>query len=230
MGLDTVELIVALEDAFGIEIPDHAAVHLTTPRKVTDYVLCELKLVEQAPCMSQQAFYLLRRNLIPILGVGRAEFRPATRLEELIPIDNRVQTWARIRSEIGVMAVPDLVRPNWLFLLLSALTVLTALDVFINAAILFENGQVALFISLFVAVGVGYLSAVVTRPLKREFQPDCAAAGDLANYLMLHTPHVFKKEWTREEVATTVRGVVTEVTGVQNFTDDSRFVEDLHLD
>ena len=230
MGLDTVELVVAFEEAFGIEIPDHVAEQLTTPRKVTDYVLCQLKLVEYAPCMSQQAFYLLRRNFIPILGIPRAEFRPATSLRTLIPIENRIQTWARIRSEIGVLAVPDLVRPNWLFFLLSALTLLTAIDLFIHLANVFESGQVAFFLSLLIAGVLAYGSAVLTRPLKREFQMDCAAAGDLAKYLSLHTPHVFKKEWTREQVATSVRKVIVDVTGVRNFTDDSRFVEDLHLD
>ena len=39
MGLDTVELIMALEERFGIQIPDEDATELYTPRRVTDYIM-----------------------------------------------------------------------------------------------------------------------------------------------------------------------------------------------
>jgi len=37
-SLDTVELVMALEEAFGIEIPDDAAEKITTFRDVLDFV------------------------------------------------------------------------------------------------------------------------------------------------------------------------------------------------
>ncbi len=42
MGLDIVELIMAFEEEFGIVIPDATAQHLTTPRRVTDYVMTQI--------------------------------------------------------------------------------------------------------------------------------------------------------------------------------------------
>ncbi len=39
MGLDTVELVMAFEAKFGINIPNEDAAELSTPRKVTDYVM-----------------------------------------------------------------------------------------------------------------------------------------------------------------------------------------------
>jgi acyl carrier protein len=43
MGLDTVELVMAFEEKFGINIPNEDAAELTTPRKVTDYVMSTAK-------------------------------------------------------------------------------------------------------------------------------------------------------------------------------------------
>lgn len=43
MGLDSVELVIRIEDTFGIQIPDRVASKLTTPRKVTDFILSRVK-------------------------------------------------------------------------------------------------------------------------------------------------------------------------------------------
>jgi acyl carrier protein len=42
-SLDTVELVMALEDEFGLDIPDEDAVKLTTVGKAMDYVLGHAK-------------------------------------------------------------------------------------------------------------------------------------------------------------------------------------------
>ncbi len=39
MGLDTVELVMAFEEKFGVDIPDADTVELVTPRAVTDYLM-----------------------------------------------------------------------------------------------------------------------------------------------------------------------------------------------
>ncbi len=43
MGLDIVELFMAVEEKFGISIPDEDASELSTPRKVTDYVMSKVE-------------------------------------------------------------------------------------------------------------------------------------------------------------------------------------------
>ena len=53
---------------------------------------------------------------------------------------------------------------------------------------------------------------------------------DYVFFLTKQTPHMFKREWTREQIAETVRKVVIDQTGITDFTEDSRFVQDMHLD
>ena len=42
-SLDTVELVMALEDEFGMDIPDEEAEKLTTVGKAMDYILANVK-------------------------------------------------------------------------------------------------------------------------------------------------------------------------------------------
>jgi acyl carrier protein len=42
-SLDTVELVMALEDEFGLDIPDDQAEKLTTVGKALDYILANVK-------------------------------------------------------------------------------------------------------------------------------------------------------------------------------------------
>jgi hypothetical protein len=42
MGLDTIELVMAFEDKFGVRILDEDAGQLTTPRKVIDYIMSKV--------------------------------------------------------------------------------------------------------------------------------------------------------------------------------------------
>lgn len=229
MGLDTVELVIRFEDAFGIKISDKVAEELTTPRDVTDYVLSQLTLVDQTTCMSQQAFNFLRRTFVPVLEIERTDFRPETNLTALIPRERRTQVWSSVRSQIGVAALPELVRPRWLFIMLTIITLLSAGAVFIYTMIAASTINAFVF-GLLAAGMLGFASETLTRSWRLEFHRDYAHAGDLAKYLTIQTPHIFKKEWTREEVAETVRKIVIDQTGVTNFSEDSRFVQDMHLD
>ena len=234
MGLDTVELVIRFEDAFGIAIPNEIAAQLITPRKVTDYVLAQLPTSDESSCLSQRAFYFLRGKLVLSLNVARKDLRPGTRLENVMPLATRRLVWASLKSQVAPAALPDLVRPAWLISLLS----LIALLALINATIYASNNLVvgpnfAFLFGLLVTLVAGYSGAVATRPFKRHFRREYECAGDLAKYLMMSSPHSFKREkegWTREQVAIVVREIIIDQVGTKDFTEDSRFVQDMHLD
>ena len=231
MGLEAVELVIRFEEAFGIGIPDQVAAELTTPGKVTDYIFTQLTASEQSACLSQQAFYFLRKRFADALQIQHKLFSPSTRLETLIPLQQRRKVWAGIKSEIGTSALPDLARPTWLFFTLSLLTILTFIFSLIYTRNNFDLGGAAFFVGLLGATLVGYGGAMLTRPLKRHFRTEHGSVGALAKYLTVHSPLTFKREmgWTREQVAMVVREIIIDEVGVNDFTEDSHFINDLHL-
>ena len=229
MGLDLIELVIKFEDAFGVAIPDKVAAELTTPRKVAEYISSQLAESGQRSCLTQQAFYFLRGKFKAFLDVSRSDFKPDTRLEDLVPLDRRRKVWADIQSQVGPAAIPDLARPVWLFSLLVFLTIAT-LVVVPRYGFRDSLGSTSFLFGLFAALLVGYGGAVVTRSMKRNFRREYQCAGDVAKYLSVHRPQSFKKDWTKEEVAGVVREIIIDETGVKDFTEDSHFINDMHLD
>jgi len=232
MGLETVELVIRFEEAFGITISDEAAARMTTPREVTDFVARQVAVADGDACLSQQAFYFLRRGFSNSLQLPRTAFHSDVALQTLIAKQNRKHLWGQLQMELGSKILPDLARPLWLFYLLSAGTLSLALFVssYATSALPF---QLRLELGLALWVVVGIIAAVVTRPFKTEFRREFRTFGGLVEHLLLHAPHAFKREqrmWTQAQIAETVRAIIVDITGKTDFTDDSHFINDMHLD
>jgi len=117
MGLDTVEFVIAIEEAFGITIEDADAESCTTPAKLTDLILSKFEKTDEKTCLSQRAFYRLRKAFRKALSVARKDFRPQAELEHLVPRDGRRTVWQDIGAATGARKWPKLIRPQWLVLL-----------------------------------------------------------------------------------------------------------------
>ena len=103
MGLDTVELVIRIEDTFGVQIPDRVAEHLTTPKKVTDFVLSQVRQSERPlSCLSQRAFYSVRREFTQQLSVPGRQLTPDASLKAILPEERRHEVWKNIGSSLGV--------------------------------------------------------------------------------------------------------------------------------
>ena len=123
MGLDLVELVMGVEDAFGISILDEDAARLETPWAVITYLENRLVLTDSAEgCLSQRAFYRLRSELMHQLAIPRSAVRPDTRWTELIPRPMLARAWERISGGLQVTNWPALARPLHLLLTLIAAT------------------------------------------------------------------------------------------------------------
>jgi acyl carrier protein len=231
MGLELVELVIRFEEAFGITISDEAAARMTTPREVTEFVATHVDVADGDACLSQQAFYFLRRGFCNSLQLPRTAFHSDVVLQTLIAKQNRKPLWGQLQIELGPRVLPDLARPLWLVYLLSAGTLSLAVFVSYATSTLPFRHKLALGLALLVLIGI--IASVVTRPFKTEFRRRFRTFGGLVEHLLLHAPHVFKREqrmWTQAQIAETVRAIIVDITGKTDFTDDSHFINDMHLD
>ncbi len=109
MGLDFVEIIMAVEEEFGIKIPENVSFYrYNTPGKMHAFVVRQLKAQARAACPTSRIFYELRRGALAAGLCLREVFRPSTSLERLAPVKlERRDQWDRWRKETDA-PLPDL--------------------------------------------------------------------------------------------------------------------------
>lgn len=109
MGLDTVELVMDLEDEFGISIPDEEAERIQTVGQTVDYIVSVLagrSCPALGICPSARQFYALRRGLGTTFGVPREQARPAAEIGELIPAGPARAGWGKFARELNLPHPP----------------------------------------------------------------------------------------------------------------------------
>jgi hypothetical protein len=101
MGLELVEYVIAIEDAFEIDISDADAMLLDTPAKLIDYLCAHLGDSPDGPPLVQTAFYWLRSAFADELAVSRTLIHPATTVSALT---NRPENdvWRAVASRLEV--------------------------------------------------------------------------------------------------------------------------------
>ena len=62
MGMEGVEIVMAVEETFGISIPDDVAQQILTVRQLVDYVTTQVATAPEPVCSTKRLFYQLRRG------------------------------------------------------------------------------------------------------------------------------------------------------------------------
>jgi len=239
MGLDTVDLIMAVEYAFQITIPNREAERISTVGNLHQYVLGSLlrdrRINLDAVCASAHGFYQVRKVLSQTLGVDRRLIRPSTFLEHLLPRETRRPIWERL-SRQSTLDFPALRLPDRLSSFLEVIFIFFANSVVALGLLGLANGIPDWVIGLVVAtellVVAGLLRCV--QPFQTEFPANCGTVGALARILVSANPEQLSRDlgWTEAEVWNQVRSIVSDHAGVEeeSLTEASSFVYDLGLD
>jgi acyl carrier protein len=228
MGLDGVELIMAGEETFGIQIPDEDACAITTPGQFAD---CVMRFVNtgKAPCFSQSRFYLLRSALINTFGVPRERIRPHTPLRDFIKNDHTREDWLALRQTLRAegLGLPELQHqyPRWLPFVHWGIPIAGAIPfIFLKIHLL---GVFAVFLSLLILTSI-VLYGPEGKHIPARFQTVASLIPCLGSIRKTDKQTV----WTRESVLATIVFLTHEQLGVpiDDISEHSRFYDDLHMD
>ena len=230
MGLDSVELVMAVEEAFGIAIEDRDAEQMRTPGHIIEYVLTKAGRSNDAACLTQRSFHRLRAALMRHTSAKRSDINPDTQMDDLLPRQNREQMLALIFSEFE-LPPPELVRSPILVQSLFLGSIGAGCQ---TAILLWGRGGSPFWTCGMVVVFAGLLGVVLTRPLRIHLPAWLATVGDLSRWMVAHQPgevSVQPRGWTREQVVEKVRCIVIEQLDCANaYHEDARFIEDLGMD
>jgi hypothetical protein len=221
MEFDGVELIMALEQGFGVELDDEELAEMVTPRKAGDFIFSKLQSSEEDVCQNQRVFYVLRNVFLKTFSLERGEITLETKFRNFIPQAHEQDVWPQLQSAIAARTWPELERPVWMFRLLTA-TSFAILGAIIFASIQSPLGlTLGVFLGTAAAIATGILAAKLTVQHKIRIPAQLKTIRDLMPFA-LTTHHV---AWTRKQVSTLVQQIVTEELEMP----ESEYHEDLHF-
>lgn len=112
LGEDTWELFEAIEESFGVDLGDYGLLCGKTVQELAKEIGDKAQYPTAEKCLSMASFFKLRRVLETQFGIPRADIRPATLLQEILPWKRRRTSWKEIEDELG-MDLPKLSYPGW---------------------------------------------------------------------------------------------------------------------
>lgn len=242
MGLDAVEIVMHVEDAFDIALKDPEAEKCFTPGQVIDLVMSKVGRTDRAACLTQRAFHRLRASSMRQFGLRRNQIRPDTLLAEIFPRPVRKQRLRQVLDDLAVSKSVELFRPNWLNWTIGAGTFGGG----IATVIFFEwhpapspYFAVNFFAAIPVLAGIvfvflfGWIFVRLTHGLRYEFKPSLTTVAGLSRWVVANAPNLVQAppgQWSREQVAAKVREIVIDVLGCEKiYREDANFVKDLGL-
>ena len=229
MGMDCVEIVMRVEDHFGIMIPNAEAVRVRTVGDLVSLIHGRITAAHEARCPTLAAFLKLRTTLREMKGDGTLRIRPRQRIVDVLNAPDRRGLWRRLAKLLG-STPSDLRRPRLLGRLLFSSVVLLMAVGLITAIVIDVN---ILPLTMVMAVFLSCCLGFVTRPFQTIPPVEWVTFGDVA--LKIASVTVATKNLhlrTSDEVLRELRPLMADQLGVEpdEIVADARFVEDLGMD
>lgn len=225
MGLDAVEILLELEEEFGITVADQDAGSIVTVGDIHDLVRQRIRERDARRCVTLPAFLQTRSVLRQVRNDAHLSVRPSSCIVDMIPAADRKRFWHAIGALHGTF-LPPLRRPRWLQVSLSAFSLcafsLGLLTTLIDARIT--------ILGVLAAAGAMLMAYLVTSPWCVVPPGQMQNLGQVARHLAgVHA--ATRADVTLADVEPRVRRILAEQLGVEEaeITPEARLVEDLGM-
>jgi hypothetical protein len=185
-------VVLQVESQFGIVVRDSDAEEIHTMGDLYNFVLTKVGQRPQHVCISSATFYRLRRALGNLFGVPRGNVRTTSRLEDLIPIQDRKKHWQRLCAVISGESLSSPRRPKWLTRSLAIAWIASFMTAVALGAVSYETGlPPSLWAAITgLAVGLSFLILWVGYRLTTAWEicipPSCRTVRDIVYVLVGH--------------------------------------------
>lgn len=233
MGLDAVELVMDIEEAFDIQIPDERAAEIVTVGQLYDLILeaCPARR-RDGMCMSAATFRLIRRAMQSELGLDVRRLRPRDTVDSVFPPDRRQQAWSRLSDTLN-LRFPKLARPNWITALAAMAMLITGVGCGYLSYLLFGSA-VALVFGAAATVVSGLILERATTVFAVSPRESFTTFRGLTGVVLAHNYATLSRRfntWAPSDIWEALQTIITEQLGVKPelITPETSFVNDLGL-
>ncbi len=233
MGLDSIEILMKVEDTFGIKIPDQEAEKILTVGDFHNAVWRHLSDKHSDKCKSQYLFYKLRRSFADTFNFPPQRLKLDTSPEEIFPKTNRRQVYLSF-ADLTNLKLPDLALTKPWMMLLTTFGFATIIGGLATSLILINSFNFSKWTLLIPVAGIVltvFLSnllnpkrTVIKEITIREFTQYTLAL----NYAAL----VAEEGVNRQEMESVINHIVADMAGLDlaEITPEKKIGDDLGID
>lgn len=241
MGLELVEIVMDVEETFGISLPDARMSAIRTVGEFCDCITGVLSRDYEESGLADKMFNRVCCALHSARGIARSEIFPDKPLNELFPVWGRRTAWRRFQKSLG-LELPPLQRSHLVNTLITVIaialgwiSVLSVVTDFMPRRIvsLPVTGVLSIMLLVFAAIPIWWLiGRWLTLPTAVFWRSDLRTVDDLTRAAFSRNYGKIVKEqgqFSCQETWIIVQGIVSKHLGVDRaaVTREARFVEDL---
>ena len=233
MGLDSIEILMKVEETFEINIPDNDAEKIITVGDFHNLVWQYLDGRYSSKCKSQALFYKLRQSLFDTLQIPKSEFLLNASLNNIFQKEKRIEIYLNFSASTS-LELPKLRLPKpWgVFLNIFGWIVITSgLGIALYAIKFLDHGLWFLFIPLISVFLTSYVSNLLN-PKRIIIKPDLVKEF-IQEVLTINYQKLIKENGaSRKDVESVINHIIAEKAGLklEEVTPEKRIHNDLGID